>query len=180
MNKRQKSRFIFGGRWIDRHRIVRNMEAFQDLIVIVLCLSLFGVMVLQLFEMFRTLTQPVDFQKVTAHILFVLILVELFRLLVIYLQEHSVSVGVAVEVTIVSVLREVIVHGVLEVSSSQILAICGLLFILGALLMVCAKTPHMDHLNIPPESQDMYEQTHSMQHESGIPHSTHYDSKSSH
>jgi uncharacterized membrane protein (DUF373 family) len=38
-----------------------------------------------------------------------LILVELFRLLIIYLQEHRVSIGVAVEVSIVSVLREIIV-----------------------------------------------------------------------
>lgn len=113
MNKRLKSRFIFSNRWFDRYQIVRNMEAFQDLIVILLCLGLFAIMVIQFWEMFSSLVQFVDFQKVTAKILFLLILVELFRLLVIYLQEHSVSVGVAVEVTIVSVLREVIVHGAL-------------------------------------------------------------------
>jgi uncharacterized membrane protein (DUF373 family) len=62
----------------------------------------------------------------------------------VYLKEHSISVGVAVEVAIVSVLREVVVHGVLEISWIQTIAICGLLFILGGLLIVCAKTPHMD------------------------------------
>jgi uncharacterized membrane protein (DUF373 family) len=41
-------------------------------------------------------------------------LVELFRLLIIYLQEQRVSIGVAMEIAIVSVLREVIVRGVLE------------------------------------------------------------------
>jgi uncharacterized membrane protein (DUF373 family) len=144
MQKRIKSRFLFSDRWLDRHSIVRNMEAFQDLIVIILCLGLFAVMLIQLWGILIALTQPLDYKHVTAKILFVLILVELFRLLMVYLQEHSISVGVAVEVTIVSVLREVVVHGALEISSLQTLAICGLLFVLGGLLVVCAKTPHMD------------------------------------
>ncbi|MEP6543368.1 phosphate-starvation-inducible PsiE family protein [Microcoleus vaginatus GB1-A2] len=50
----------------------------------------------------------------TANILFLLVCVELFRLLIIYWQEQRVSIGVAVEVCIVLVLREVIVRGVLE------------------------------------------------------------------
>ncbi|WGV26595.1 phosphate-starvation-inducible PsiE family protein [Halotia branconii] len=144
MQKRFKSRFLFGDRWLDRHSIVRNMEAFQDLIVIVLCLILFAVMVIQLWGILIALVQPLDFQEVTAKILFVLILVELFRLLMVYLQEHSIAVGVAVEIAIVSVLREVVVHGALEISGMQTAAICGLLLILGALLVVYAKTPHMD------------------------------------
>ncbi|GBE91801.1 phosphate-starvation-inducible PsiE family protein [Nostoc cycadae] len=144
MQKRFKSRFLFCDRWLDRHSIARNMEAFQDLLVIVLCLSLFAVMIIQIWSIFIAITQTLDYKHVTAKILFVLILVELFRLLMIYLQEHSISVGVAVEVTIVSVLREVVVHGALEISWIQTAAICGLLFILGSLLLVCAKTPHMD------------------------------------
>ncbi len=144
MQKRQKSRFLFSDRWLDRHSIVRNMEAFQDLIVIVLCLGLFAVMLIQLWGIAIALMQPLDYKHVTAKILFVLILVELFRLLMVYLQEHSISVGVAVEVTIVSLLREVVVHGALEISWVNTLAICGLLFVLGGLLVVCAKTPHMD------------------------------------
>lgn len=144
MRKRSKSQFLLCDRWFERNWIVRNMEAFQDLIVIVLCLSLFAVMLLQLWAIFTALTQTLDYKLVTAKILFILILVELFRLLMVYLQEHSIAVGVAVEVTIVSVLREVVVHGALEISSIKAASICGLLLILGALLIVCAKTPHMD------------------------------------
>ncbi|MBD2778758.1 phosphate-starvation-inducible PsiE family protein [Iningainema tapete] len=144
MKKRHKGQYLFANRWLDRHWVVRNMEAFQDLIVIVLCLGLFAIMVAQLWVLFTTLELPVDFKQVTAKILFILILVELFRLLMVYLQEHSIAVGVAVEVAIVSVLREVVVHGALEISWVQTAAICGLLFVLGGLLVVCAKTPHMD------------------------------------
>ncbi|WP_353930691.1 phosphate-starvation-inducible PsiE family protein [Okeanomitos corallinicola TIOX110] len=144
MQKRFKSRFLFCDRWLDRHAIVRNMEAFQDLIVMVLCLALFAVMLIQLWGIFIAITNNIDYKELTSKILFVLILVELFRLLVVYLQEHSIAVGVAVEVAIVSVLREVVVHGAIDISGTQTAAICGLLFMLGGLLLVCAKTPHMD------------------------------------
>lgn len=54
------------------------------------------------------------FHEITADILFILVLVESFCLLIIYLQEQRVSIGVSVEVAIVSVLREVILQGILE------------------------------------------------------------------
>lgn len=157
MNRREKNRFILWGRWFDRTEVVRFMEMFQDLIVMLLGVSLLCTMTVKLWNIFANLLfYSIDFKRITADILFLLILVELFRLLVIYLEEHSISVGVAVEVSIVSVLREVIVHGALETSWVQILSICGLLFILGALLMVCARTPHMDHFSYLPSAQSSH------------------------
>ena len=125
--------------WIDR--VVLVLEAVQDLIIISLCIGLFGVMVLQLRSMFISILPPLDFPAVTADILFILILVELFRLLIIYLQEQRVSIGVAVEVAIVSVLREVIVKGVLEVPWTQILSACAFLLVMGVLLVVRVWIP---------------------------------------
>lgn len=98
-------------------------------------------MVLQLREMALSLWPPLDFQLVTSDILFLLILVELFRLLIIYLKEHRVSIGVAVEVSIVSVLREIIVRGVLETPWSQVLVACAFLLVLGALLVIRVWIP---------------------------------------
>ena len=158
MNKRLKSRFLLCDRWLDRRAIVRNMEAFQDIIVILLCLGLFAVMLMQLLGIFTVLSQSSDYKQVTAKILFILILVELFRLLIVYLQEHSISVGVAVEVTIVSVLREVIVHGALDISEIKTASICGLLLILGGLLLICAKTPHMDCISANTKCCPLFEQ----------------------
>ena len=126
---------------IKRQRVVRALEMVQDLIVISLCIGLFSLMVIQLREMFLSLLPPLDFPAVTADILFLLILVELFRLLIIYLQEQRVSIGVAVEVSIVSILREVIVRGVLEAPSSQILSACAFLLVLGGLLVVRVWLP---------------------------------------
>ncbi len=120
--------------WIEKVVIV--LEAVQDFIIISLCIGLFGVMVLQLRAMFLSLLPPLDFQVVTADILFVLILVELFRLLIIYLQEQRVSIAVAIEVAIVSVMREVIVKGVLEISWTQTLSACAFLLVMGILLVI--------------------------------------------
>ncbi|QQE63958.1 membrane protein [Leptolyngbya sp. BL0902] len=121
--------------------VVRLLETVQDLIVISLCMGLFSFMVMQLRQMFLSLLPPLNFPEVTADILFLLILVELFRLLIIYLQEHRISIGVAVEVSIVSVLREIIVHGVLETPWVQVVASCLFLTVLGALLVVRAWIP---------------------------------------
>jgi len=95
-------------------------------------------MVIRLGEIFLSLLEPLRFQNVTSDILFILILVELFRLLIIYLQEQRISVGVAVEVSIVSVLREVIIREVLEIPWQQILAVCAFLLVLAVLLLTRA------------------------------------------
>jgi len=126
---------------LKRNRIVRVLETVQDLFVISLCIALFALMAIQLREMFFELLPPLDFPGVTSDILFLLILVELFRLLIIYLQEQRVSIGVAVEVSIVSVLREVIVRGVLETSWIQILAACAFLLVMATLLVVRVWLP---------------------------------------
>jgi uncharacterized membrane protein (DUF373 family) len=127
--------------WLNLKLIVTALETVQDLIVISLCIGLFCFMVLELGEMFFSLLPPLNFKQVTADILFLLVLVELFRLLIIYLQEQRVSIGVAVEVCIVSVLREVIVRGVLETPWIQILSTGGFLLVLGILLVVRVWLP---------------------------------------
>lgn len=120
--------------WLQRDKIVNNLEKFQDFIVISLCIGLFCVMLIRLSEMFFSLLKPLNFKAITADILFILILVELFRLLIIYLQEQRISVGAAVEVSLVSALREVVVDGVLEIPLEKLLGVCAFLAVLGGLL----------------------------------------------
>lgn len=79
-----------------RPQIVQSLEAVQDLIAVSLCMGLFCVMALQLKAIFASLLTTPQFHAITADILFILILVELFRLLIIYLQEQRVSIGVSV------------------------------------------------------------------------------------
>ena len=120
--------------WFQRDKIVSNLEKFQDFIVVSLCIGLFCVMLIRLGEMFFSLLQPLNFKAITADILFILILVELFRLLIVYLQEQRISVGAAVEVSLVSALREVVVDGVLEIPLEKLLGVCAFLAVLGGLL----------------------------------------------
>ncbi len=128
-------------KFLNRSHLIRALETVQDGIVVSLCVGLFCVMVVQLRDLFISLLPPLHFRDVTADILFSLILVELFRLLIIYLQEQRVSIGVAVEVAIVSVLREVIVRGVLEVEWTQVLATCAFLMVMALLLVVRVWLP---------------------------------------
>ncbi|MEB3322416.1 MAG: phosphate-starvation-inducible PsiE family protein, partial [Synechococcaceae cyanobacterium] len=95
----------------------------------------------QMRAIFLSLFTTLQFHAVTADILFILILVEVFRLLIIYLQEQRVSIGVAVEIAIVSVLREVIVRGVLETDWHQILAVCVFLCAMALLMVVRVWLP---------------------------------------
>ncbi|BAZ33175.1 hypothetical protein NIES4074_56850 [Cylindrospermum sp. NIES-4074] len=121
--------------WFKRDRIVSNLEIFQDIIIISLCIGLFAVMLIRLGDMFLSFVRPLDLRQVTSDILFILILVELFRLLIDYLQAQHISVGAAVEITIVSALREVILRGVLEIPRDQILGISVFLIVLAGILV---------------------------------------------
>ena len=76
-------------------------------------------MALQLKEIFASLLNQPQFHAITADILLILILAELFRLLSIDLQEQRVSIGVSVEIAIVSVLSELIVNGMFETRTSD-------------------------------------------------------------
>jgi uncharacterized membrane protein (DUF373 family) len=141
MENRSNDQTNHSPQWLNLKAIVSGLETVQDLIVISLCIGLFCFMVIELREMFFSLLPPLNFQQVTADILFLLVLVELFRLLIIYLQEQRVSIGVAVEVCIVSVLREIIVRGVLETPWVQILSTGAFLLVLGVLLVIRVWLP---------------------------------------
>ncbi|MBV8827977.1 MAG: phosphate-starvation-inducible PsiE family protein [Acidobacteriaceae bacterium] len=117
------------------HPIPRKyLELIQDIIVIGLCVILFAAMGMKLFQLCELMLVGVDFSLVLGDILFILVLLELFRLLLIYLEEHRVSVGTMVEVGIVSTLREVILRGALHVPWRQLLIVCAFIVTLGVVL----------------------------------------------
>ena len=75
-----------------------------------------------------------DFALVVGDILFILVLLELFGLLLVYLAEHRVTVATMVEVGIVSTLREVILRGALHIEWQQLLVVCAFILALGMVL----------------------------------------------
>jgi uncharacterized membrane protein (DUF373 family) len=63
-----------------------------------------------------------------------LVMIELVRLLVVYLRDHHVAVDFMVELGIVSTLREVVLRGVVELEWQEIIALALFLVALGILL----------------------------------------------
>src|SRR6267143_7309235 len=112
----------------------KYLEFIQDIIVLGLCAALFIAMAVKLIHLARSLLGGTDFSAVIADILFILVLIELFRLLVIYLEEHRVSVATMVEVGIVATLREVMLKGALQVDWRQMLVLCAFIMTLGVVL----------------------------------------------
>src|SRR6201996_3727285 len=93
----------------------------------------------------------VYFSLVVGDILFILVLLELFHLLLIYLEEHRVSVGTMVEVGIVSSLREVILRGALHVPGQQLLVACAFMLTLSIVLRYSGIRPGRAVQIRPPE-----------------------------
>jgi uncharacterized membrane protein (DUF373 family) len=118
------------------HRVVRRfLEPAQDLLVLALAAAVFALMARTLAGLFTELFAAVlNFRVVIAEVLFILVLVEVVRLLIIYLQEHRVAVDFMVELGIVATLREVVLRGVIELDWGHIVALSGFLLTLGALL----------------------------------------------
>ena len=120
----------------DVHRLIGGfLEHIQDIIVVALGIILFALMARTLQGMLEDIAAPeLDFRTVISEVLFMLVMIELVRLLVIYLREHHVAVDVMVELGIVSTLREVVLRGVVELQWQEIIALALLLLALGLLL----------------------------------------------
>jgi uncharacterized membrane protein (DUF373 family) len=113
----------------------RFLEVGQDFIVVGLIIVLFALMVRTLARLSReVVTTDFDFRNVISEVLFMLVMVELVRLLLVYLREHHVAMDFMVELGIVSILREVVLKGVVELDWEQIIAISVFLLVLGVLL----------------------------------------------
>jgi uncharacterized membrane protein (DUF373 family) len=118
------------------HRVARRfLEPAQDLLVLGIGLALFGLMVRTLLRLLRELfTSTLDFRVVIAEVLFILVMVEVVRLLIVYLEEHRVAVDFMVELGIVATLREIMLRGVIELKWEQVAALSVFLLALGTLL----------------------------------------------
>lgn len=116
------------------HMFRRLLENIQDIIVIGLCALLFALMLKTILGMYFAIAMPLDFQFIASELIYILVLVEIYRLLIIYLQEHRIAVDIMIEVGIVSILRETILHGISNIEPLNLAAIS--LFILALTLLL--------------------------------------------
>jgi uncharacterized membrane protein (DUF373 family) len=113
----------------------RTFENLQDVIAALLMVLL---LVLSLQALWRlahmALVEGAPPTQVLSEVLFLLILMELYRLLIFYLREHRISVALAVEVALVTTLREVMVKEAHDLEWLRLLGVSLLLIVLGGLL----------------------------------------------
>lgn len=113
----------------------RALENVQDAVVVGLMLVLLGLSAQALWNLARlALSETPAPAEALSAIIYLLILVELYRLLIFYLREHRISVALAVEVALVSTLRDVMLKGAHELEWPRLLALGLLLVVLGGLL----------------------------------------------
>lgn len=117
------------------HDIFRRLlENIQDIIVIGICIVLFILMLKVIASLLLSLAGPLDFRVIAGELIYILVLVEIYRLLIIYLREHRIAIDIMIEVGIVSVLREIILHGALEIDPGKIIAVS--VFFISLLLLL--------------------------------------------
>ncbi len=118
------------------HKVCRRfLELAQDILVVGLGLVPFALMGRTVVGLTLELFEPLlNFRHVIAEVLFVLVMVEVLRLLIVYLQEHRVAVDFMVELGIVSTLREIVLRGVTDLDWKLVMALSIFLLALGAVL----------------------------------------------
>ncbi len=87
-----------------------TLEFFEDIIILALTLVLFYVSIVAIWDIVATLiVGDVKFMDVIPKFLYLFILVELFRLMIVYLEEKRVDTSLIVKTTLIAVLREIII-----------------------------------------------------------------------
>ncbi len=115
----------------------KTLETIQDLIIIALSVIVFYVSIKVLLGIIFEISHAFEFKRVVSEILYIMILVETYRMLIVYLKEHRVAVSFMAEIALVAVLREVILTGALEI---QPLTLAMATFFILALVVVIKLT----------------------------------------
>jgi uncharacterized membrane protein (DUF373 family) len=116
------------------HLFRKTLETAQDLIIILLAFTIFFFLLKVIFRMIFELSGTFEFKAIVSEILYTMILVETYRMLIIYLREHRVAVDFVAEIGLAAVIREVLLVGVLEIHPMNLLSI--VIFSLTMLLVI--------------------------------------------
>ena len=110
------------------------MELLQDAVVVLLNVTLFGMGFMFLYRVWREIIALGNLQESLSNIIFVVITIELYRLLVHYLRYHKVDLNILVEVGVSVIIQKVVLVGVDEFTMQQLVGISLILVSLGAIL----------------------------------------------
>jgi len=119
--------------WI--HDFVRRyVEFIMDIIIVCLIIVIFVLISKTIFLMARSLIDETNITYIISEIMFIFILMETTRLLIIYLEHHRVAIDTMVEIVIVSILREILLKGILHIEPILLAGVSLIIVVLGMLL----------------------------------------------
>jgi len=133
MNKTDDRRQVEFYFWI-HSAFRRYIEVAMDLILIGLVFVILVFTIKTVYLLGTVIYHETDIPHVISEFLFVFILIEVLRILIIYIEFHHISVDIMVELAIVAILREIILHGAIELETIKIAGISLLIIVLGLLL----------------------------------------------
>ncbi len=111
-----------------------SLEFLEDIIIFVLTILLFILSIFALYDIAVSLfKENIKFYDLIPKFLYIFILTELFRLMIVYLKERRIDTSLIVKTTLIAILREVIIKaphfGLNEyVGVSVLLAVLGLMY----------------------------------------------------
>ncbi len=127
---RKEVEFYF---WI--HRAFRRyVEITMDMIMMGLVIVSFILIAKTIYLLGLSVYDQTNIAHVISEIMFIFILTDTVRLLIVYLESHRVALDVMVEIAIVVVIREIILTGFLHIQPIMIIVACIFILSLGALL----------------------------------------------
>lgn len=127
---RKQGAFYF---WI--HSAIRKyIEVVLDVILVGLVLVTFAAIMKTIYFLGSAIYRETNIPHVISEFLFIFILIEVMRILIIYIEHHHVSVDIMVELTIVAILREIIIKGAAELETVKMAGLSLLIAVLGLLL----------------------------------------------
>lgn len=119
--------------WI--HELVRRyVELIMDIIIVSLIAVIFVLVSKTIFLMAKSLLNETNITYIISEIMFIFILMETTRLLIIYLEYHRVAIDTMVEIVIVSILREILLKGILHIEPLLLAGVALIIVVLGMLL----------------------------------------------
>ncbi len=111
-----------------------SLEFLEDIIIFVLTILLFVLSIFALNDIAVSLfKEKIKFYDLIPKFLYIFILTELFRLMIVYLKERRVDTSLIVKTTLIAILREVIIkapHFTINeyLGVSVLLAVLGLMY----------------------------------------------------
>ncbi len=121
------------------HLFRKTFETVQDLIIILLAIIIFVLAIKVIMKITFELSKEFEFRAVISEILYVMILAEIYRMIIVYLREHRVAISFMAEIALVATLREVIIVGIVDISPLNLLVITTFILALTAVIKLTKK-----------------------------------------